>query len=465
MSELTETLNSIAKLGVEADLSSDSEDYVFMRAAVRQSRRAEAQFGTQCVPEIIEMLRNQQAPNGATKVFLSTLLRLLPTKQKLFNEALSHKLPSYYTFLNSNPQDILPPEVRQISLQISRIETKVPDDLVPILINLLGCKKSDIVTNVLKFIEQTGDQRLAAQVLKLTFSDVLAIKQRSLQALGAFMIGDEVVFSRLAEVALDKDESKATRASAMECLLGSTTSERQIQKDIIMEVKSETSDAELLEVLLDSGDAEILSKIASELRSKSLSIFDQTVLRRVARLQNTSLELRTTAIALLQNQNTELHDSALNGGQRVGLLAFRKMASSALAGLGHVGVFSGMEEMIDCNSGRDPRAVQAITWGEFSHQTECYGVYKENDSVDLQKVVARATEISSWRTAYDDNHLNQKGQWFKAWFCRPRYWETDCVGFTEHCYEFAGTNIVPNSDEFPLTPREQRDHMLLVETC
>jgi hypothetical protein len=53
--------------------------------------------------------------------------------------------------------------------------------------------------------------------------------------------------------------------------------------------------------------------------------------------------------------------------------------------------------------------------------------------------------------------------------CGPEYWEADCVGFTEHCYEYAGGNPTPDEFEtgagWPLTPREQRDHMELVREC
>ena len=94
-----------------------------------------------------------------------------------------------------------------------------------------------------------------------------------------------------------------------------------------------------------------------------------------------------------------------------------------------------------------------------------------------KKVVNRAREIASWRTKYDGAHNNQKGKWFKkcvkrkwgwAWCVKEKrdFWESDCVGFAEHCFEYSGGNPSRKNFEtgvggWPLTVREQRDETAL----
>lgn len=79
-----------------------------------------------------------------------------------------------------------------------------------------------------------------------------------------------------------------------------------------------------------------------------------------------------------------------------------------------------------------------------------------------------AKQIDSWRTGYDSGHLHQKGKWIKGVFCRAKYWEADCVGFTEHVYEVAGGDPIPRDEEkksWFLTPKQQSDNMTKVMDC
>jgi hypothetical protein len=81
-------------------------------------------------------------------------------------------------------------------------------------------------------------------------------------------------------------------------------------------------------------------------------------------------------------------------------------------------------------------------------------------------LVAQVDYLNSYRTFYDDNHLNQKGKFFPdgdASNAGP-FWELDCVGFTERIYEAIGYNLTASKYEcgplclgWPLTMREQRD--------
>ena len=127
--------------------------------------------------------------------------------------------------------------------------------------------------------------------------------------------------------------------------------------------------------------------------------------------------------------------------------------------VGHAAVVVSAKNVIDCSVGRGRTAVREITFEEFKDEEEFWGERELQGATSEQKskVVARAREIASWATEYDDAHNNQKGKVFNQGQ-QNEYWEADCVGFCEHCYEHAGLNIVPNEGVI-LTVPAQRDAM------
>lgn len=78
-------------------------------------------------------------------------------------------------------------------------------------------------------------------------------------------------------------------------------------------------------------------------------------------------------------------------------------------------------------------------------------------------LLARVNYFNSSNVMYDDNHLDQKGTWFKHnyWWQDQSHWEFDCVGFVERIMEDIGLNPTYGGYEsgtgWPLTVGEQRD--------
>jgi hypothetical protein len=130
--------------------------------------------------------------------------------------------------------------------------------------------------------------------------------------------------------------------------------------------------------------------------------------------------------------------------------------------IGHAGIVVAADRVIDCSVGRGRRAVQEISLQQFINGEEFWGERELPGVTPQQKsrIVARAREILLWPTEYDDAHNNQKGKWFNEGTSN-RYWETDCVGLCEHCYEHVGLDIV-RKEGTPLTVTSQRDSMRLV---
>jgi hypothetical protein len=127
--------------------------------------------------------------------------------------------------------------------------------------------------------------------------------------------------------------------------------------------------------------------------------------------------------------------------------------------IGHAGIVVGADRIIDCNTERGRVSVREVSFDDFVSGEEFWGERELPEATSGQKsgIVARARQIASWATEYDDAHNNQKGRVFNQG--QPdEYWEADCVGLCEHCYEHVGLDIVSNEGIF-LTVPEQRDAM------
>jgi hypothetical protein len=72
--------------------------------------------------------------------------------------------------------------------------------------------------------------------------------------------------------------------------------------------------------------------------------------------------------------------------------------------------------------------------------------------------------VSILKTEYDTFNLHQKGKWNKPWSCNKKYWEADCVGFTEHVHEWCGGNPIVNEPRI-ITSSMQADSMIKVSDC
>ncbi len=130
--------------------------------------------------------------------------------------------------------------------------------------------------------------------------------------------------------------------------------------------------------------------------------------------------------------------------------------------IGHAGVVVESNRIVDCNVGRGRASVREIPLNEFIAGEEFWGERELPGITGQQRkgIAKRAREIANWVTEYDDLHNNQKGEWFDRGTA-DEYWEADCVGLAEHCYEHVGADIVGNEGVL-LTVPEQRDAMQLV---
>jgi hypothetical protein len=456
----------------------------FLSAGHRIMRLAERSYGMRCVTPLMERLRDRATDGPAAIVMLGSLLRLVPTRQTWFERILGELLPSWETALQGNPQDALPPEFQVAALRARKKRLRFPKGFVDALAKVAQSRQPDVATAGLKALTLAGPEEGIALIREIMGAAPQAVQSSVTLCAARLSAMDEDLNQELAEQAFERGRTIEERLAAFEALTvggksagpGSAVLEAIANTPFVLEPK----ELPLLDAILDAPGPQMRSLSEAALRGVDLAALPNSTLRRLSRVQNLPAAIRTRLSrrngvssaekAVVQRRKArsvaELSEAVRS---RVGLVAHRN--SSAAAGwIGHVGVFVAEDTMIHCTTGHDPHAVRRITFADWKAGLECWGIREDHlHPVNLAAVVNRALEIASWRTEYDGAHNNQKGKWFKGWFCAPKYWEADCVGFAEHCYEHSGGNPTPNEYEsgagWPLTPREQRDHMRKVFDC
>jgi hypothetical protein len=279
---------------------------------------------------------------------------------------------------------------------------------------------------------------------------------------------DSDLRTQVLAILLDSNLSISERVLACECLMASCSSAGETADFVKCLLTRELDPTPFLNSLLDIPVKEVVDIVTQCLNSLPVRDLPIDTLLRISRSQLVGQSLREEA-SRTSNALFEAGFQSRLDGSRYGLLVHRNSSASA-AWVGHAGIFVSEDEVIDCSTGRDPKAVRKIPFSQWKDGNECWGIRQDDDHpVDIEKAVLRAHTVSSWRTEYDGAHNNQKGKWFSPFFGGPKYWEADCVGFTEDCYERAGGDPTPSAFEegsgWPLTVREQRDHMRRVLDC
>ena len=469
MRDLNSLLDTVVMEGQHISTVKDATEYNFMCAANRMMRKAELTFGAQCLGPVIDRIADKATDGPAVRVLLSSLIRLTPTRQSAYVKILTAIFPSWRNALDGNPQDPLPEEFHIASVKACQQNIEFPPGLLDAVEKATQSSFPDVVITALKFLEQAGIHDSVGIVRKLIDSANESVRVASILTAARLSILDASLNAEILNLTTNSGRSIAERRSASEALLIGSSSAEGIT-EFVRDSLLTRSDAKLFyDTLLDSANTDVLSLIEAHIEKAAVESLQQCTLRRIIRIRNISPQLRGLSLETLQRSASASLPEGLQDDSRFGLIAHRNSDATGVF-VGHACICVSDSEVIDCSTSRGSNAVQMITFDDWKADLECWGIREDDDhQVDLQKAVDRAHEINSWRTEYDGTHDNQKGEWIKGWFCAPKYWEADCVGFTEHCYEYAGGDPTPNDfgngSGWPLTVREQRDHMRKVFNC
>ncbi|MDE0505214.1 MAG: hypothetical protein OXI86_14145 [Candidatus Poribacteria bacterium] len=434
----------------------------FMPSVMRSIRDLEHESSPENLANAVEHLCDASVKNPATAPLLEMILRHTPTRQSLYEAMLDDILVNWRSHLDDNPQTPLPEIFTEIGDKIRYKKMDYPDDLLEITKNMLECDIQQNRIVALRACEKLGTSELVEVCYEKFRNGRDDTRSRALLAASRLSDMNNDVQSEIINLFYDRNEDEFTRFCALEALLSPHSSEHlQALENPDSEFLSLIAEnSYFIEALLDLALDSVAPTIENALHSRGLDGIPETLLRRIARSRTLSIDLRLPSANILQ-KNFKI--SPPTERSRFGTLVHR---DSSWFNIGHVGVSIDKDGdcIIDCSTGRDPNAVSMVSFEKWKDRHRFYGFRVDHPRrADLYGVVRTAKKISSWRTEYDGNHFNQKGKWFKGWFCRPRYWESDCVGFAETCYEESGGNPTPDHKEkglgWPLTPEEQRNFM------
>ena len=463
---LDQLLNSVMLEGETALNSRDAELYNFMQPANKTMRHIESKFGQQAIEPVIERLNDSTVDGPIVRVLLQFLLRSIPTRQTIFEAALSKSLPDWKTVLAEDREAHYAAEFQAAHQEALKAAVRYPDGFLAALIKATGSQYPDVAQFALRQCRLVGVTELLESCLAQADSPTANVRSCALTTAAALSVLDKGTNLKLRELALQSKRPLGDRLAGLDAWLVSSEADNAALEFVANYESILFNEPEFLNSVLDSsavGADHLRQRLNTQLNPDGLP---DSTLRRLRRLPEIAAPLSEAASARIAD-NLMMAATRSEPG-RFGLLVHR---NSDGVFVGHTGIFIGEDRVIDCTVGRDPRAVGETPFQEWKEGGgECWGIRRDcNHPVDLVRAVDRAREIASWRTEYDGSHNNQKGAWTRDWFWGPRYWEADCVGFTEHCYEHAGGNPTPDEFEvgagWPLTPREQRDHMCKVFDC
>ena len=442
----------------------DAAEFNFLPAAARAIRQAEAEFGESLIDPLIDAVSDCSSVGSATRLFIGSLLRLVPSRQTVFESHLRILLPNWRNYLES-PNQELPHEFRIASERTLREKIRLPTRLCSSLRAAAKSEFVDVAVTALKAMQRLGCETNIDTVLGLCDSPIEAVSQTAVLSISRLhRLRKEDCTDFLQAIVLDPKMPVAKRLAALEGLLSSGDSELPSKSKRLLQslggTVHETTWA--FEYCLDVGNKSLSKAFETTLENCDVKTLPDSTCRRVARTSWLHDKLRSAAAEQVLSELDAAKPTSTRS--RYGLLVQRNSSATALW-IGHCGIFIGEDTLVHCTTGSDPQSVHQIGYDEWRDGLECWGIRKDsNHQVDLDRAVDRAKEIASWRTEYDGAHNNQKGEWFKGWFCSARYWEADCVGFTERVYEDVGGDPTPDEGSL-LYPREQRDAMTRVMDC
>ena len=445
-----------------------SEEYNFMPKANRELRKIELSQGASCIEPIVETLLDPTFDGPGARLLIGSLTRLIPTRQSCFEHILDSRYPMWQSFLaTASPQDAYPLEFKLAGEEARTMSIEIPDRVISCVGKNLQSKYPDVVIATLQSSVKIGDNRLTKMCMEHMTSEDTTIRNTAITScaqLSALNTQTQQFFRNF----LHSEASIEEKNMGFEAFMDVFPSEesRNIIEGIIQDpnLKELVQSQGFLNNILDL-PREDLEKSREQLITRfDIPKLPESSLMRITRFNVLDQEIRSTAHAAL-NRSEALSQKNLRIS-RYGLLVHR----ASTYWVGHAGIFVSEDQVIDMTVGRGHDAVKQISFHKWKDGQDCWGIRKERENdghpVNLNRAVAVAREIASWKTEYDTYHLHQKGKWNKPWSCRPKYWEADCVGFTEHTYEKAGGDPIPKNEEsWPITPRQQRDHMTKVQNC
>lgn len=456
MSDLVAALDAIEKDADRIVRMGDSIEYTFLPSIARRLRSLQAQHSLDLYSKmdlyskICERITSKK-PSIAWRPYLGTLRILLPIQ--------------YLNALAASPdigrgldKDLLPPQFSETV--IKALQSDIPDVAETAISLAHRASGTDISESVLNIASSEDSSSRASALFYLSCYPDLARKA-----------------SVVAVKYLSNPNSITVRTAAFRVM--GASKDIDLLRSVSLGLTTVSDVSQLLDVLLDLQSQEHLTEVTRLLSSVNLSDLPDATLRRIRRNDLLLSDVRESAQLKVGEELSARFDRNRED-PKFGCVVHRNTGFSTLW-IGHAGIYIGNGEVVHCTTSHDPRAVHRVSIDEFITGGGAFWGYRRDDNLPddrHQTVVDIALETCSWNTKYDGAHNNQKGEWFEK--CVKRnpirictryerdYWESDCVGFVEHCFERAGGNPTPNDFEsgfgWPLTPREQRDHTVFVSS-
>ncbi|MBX9953247.1 MAG: hypothetical protein K2Y39_28995 [Candidatus Obscuribacterales bacterium] len=459
--QLREKLNTIVLEGLDAAKSDSSEVYTFMTAAHRTMREIEEQYGHSAVGDIVEVLKKIDGVNPASRILISGLKSLLPSRQKRFERILSLLLPDWEKEIENDP---LSDKFQEASLHARRDSIPdLKDEIAVMLSHADLASANDVSVAVIDFLGFIGSETTFEPILNIALDGSRSSEVRETAMLTAARLSQISDKHREQMLQILFDDELDASIFALDALAYPIAIENDPFDSFIRKNVDKISDnIDFIDWCLDANRPDLLRKDGLQNTKEKVQHLPITTQLRLLRSKSTSPVIREQCMVSVSALNKRERLNTYGCASKFGLAVQRGTGAGALW-LGHCGIFVGEDEIIDVSVFRGMQAVRKISWSEFKNSHECWGL-RTDDGIDYSVAVNRAYEIASWRTNYDGLHNNQKGKWKKGWFCGPKFWETDCVGFVEHVYEVGGANPI-EVERWPITPREQRDAMKKVCEC
>lgn len=470
---IEESVELILNEGEAIGAGHDSAEANFMPGVRQACRDLEHTHGSNLVRPTLNLLNAYDQDNPAIGPLIGTIVRNVRTRQSLYQDAIATLRPEGLSDAErENPQLPRPSEFDLAAKLINTKELKYDNALIALVERALGSTYQGVVYSALRASEAISIESLAEACFKLFQSGSDEIKPAALFSAAQLSCVHPDRRQDIFNLIYTHDVPSPILAAAFEAALTSLPVPeaqnivKSDQKDVVDML---AGNPPLIAGLLDLATQQATEKAVQAFHQVGLDDTPPTVLRRLARspfVDEKMRQMSADAVAMSDARDIEVLTDKFSA-------AVHRNGDITTVYVGHAGlsVSSSGDRIIDCTVGRDPQAVKQISLSEWKAGTsDCWGFRLDKPRLaDLAKTVKRAKTIASWRTRYDDNHLNQKGEWFSGSGGGPRFWEADCVGFVEHCYEHAGGNPTRNTYEtgagWPLTVREQRDGMEKIGNC
>ena len=450
MNRLSEQLDSIVMECARVVEQEDSHDRTFFAPSHRYMHGIESEFSrSELLAELTRRLTNHP-DDAAAIVFLSSLKRAIP-----------------FEYLSTMR--------RGESTTEKDIRSSYSNGVIDAIISVAQSSSIPNAVTALNLAERIPlPETLECCMTQIESKEAIIRKSAVLNSCALSDL-DEKANSKL-QVLFDQEVDPEIKLVAFDSLfMGNVKESTGRIMDIYKSAPETFSNSKYLDTLLDLGGEEfneVTTRIVGEHAIRELPDVTQ---RRIMRHSGLSRTMQAASHELLSS--APLREATSD--PKYGMLVHRNSKWSS-AWVGHAGIYVGDNQVIHVTTGHDPHACRLDSLSKWKEGNEFWG-FRWDKRLSLtaqnrEKVVSYAREVAARRTKYDGTHNNQKGKWFRkcvkrkwgwAWCIKKKkdYWESDCVGFSEHCFEHSGGDPSRNKYEsgmgWPLTVREQRDETQL----